>query len=124
MEWKPIPGLHGYEASADGRIRSVGRMVRAGNGMRLVRERELSQHKVKNDPYFRVTLWDADKNMPCARRVHALVALAWHGPRPDGMCVSHVDGNAANNAASNLVYETQKANIGRQVGHGTRRCVK
>jgi hypothetical protein len=38
------------------------------------------------------------------RYVHALVAEAWHGPRPDGLLVLHHDDDPENPAPENLRY--------------------
>lgn len=42
--------------------------------------------------------------------VHALVALAWIGPRPKGYQINHIDGNKLNNAPENLEYMTPSEN--------------
>jgi hypothetical protein len=52
--------------------------------------------------------------------VHAAVCIAFHGPRPDGLQVRHLDGNPLNNHASNLVWGTQTENESDKVLHGTR----
>ena len=44
---------------------------------------------------------------------HSVVAATFHGPRPEGMDVSHLDGTRTNNAADNLVYESRRDNIHR-----------
>lgn len=42
--------------------------------------------------------------------LHRIVAENFHGPCPDGMECCHTDGNRFNNAATNLRWDTHKAN--------------
>lgn len=42
--------------------------------------------------------------------VHALVAKAFIGPRPNGFAINHIDGNKRNNVSSNLEYCTHSEN--------------
>ncbi len=51
--------------------------------------------------------------------VHHLVCEKFHGPRPEGMEVAHIDGNTLNNAASNLRWSTPKDNHADKKLHGT-----
>jgi hypothetical protein len=51
--------------------------------------------------------------------IHKLVLLAFVGPRPKGMDVSHLDGNRKNCILSNLVYESRRDNEARKVIHKT-----
>jgi hypothetical protein len=44
-------------------------------------------------------------------RVHTLVALAFHGPRPEGHQVNHKDCNPRNNKPSNLEWVTPAENM-------------
>jgi HNH endonuclease/CENP-B-like protein len=43
--------------------------------------------------------------------VHALVAVAFLGPRPKGLVVCHRDGDKTNNRPANLMYATQAENV-------------
>ena len=53
------------------------------------------------------------------RKVHRLVAEAFFGPCPEGAQVRHLDGDKANNAATNLAYGTAKENADDREAHGT-----
>ena len=94
--WKPIPGYEGrYEVSDQGRVFRVKRYPLKNIALR------------RN--YQRVILY-----LNGARHyqaVHRLVAAAFIGKCPDGYVVNHLDGNPANNCASNLEYTTQRENI-------------
>ena len=50
---------------------------------------------------------------------HQLVALAFIGPRPEGLEVCHGDGDSSNNCLDNLRYDTKAGNAADQVAHGT-----
>lgn len=49
--------------------------------------------------------------------VHALVALAFHGPRPPGMDVCHNNGDRFDNRADNLRYATRGENVREGIRH-------
>jgi hypothetical protein len=51
--------------------------------------------------------------------IHALVCEAFHGPRPIGAEVRHLDGNRFNNAAANLAWGTPQENAADRALHGT-----
>ena len=54
--------------------------------------------------------------------VHAVVALAFHGVRPEGLVTSHLNGDKNDNRPCNLAYVTQRENIEQKRLHGTMRC--
>lgn len=107
--WKDIPGYEGkYQASDQGRIRSVDRHVKCAHGAyRLMRGRMLKPASSKYVPHLSVVLGHGNMGSP----VHQLVALTFHGPRPEGQDVRHLDGNPLNNRAENLAYGTRTDNI-------------
>lgn len=77
--------------------------------------------KTWRDPrgYEHVTL--RPKGKPKKRfAVHALVAAAHLGLRPEGHVIRHVNGNPGDNRAANLAYGTQSENKADEVTHGTK----
>lgn len=51
--------------------------------------------------------------------IHYLMCRAFHGDRPKGMVVSHLNHNPKDNRPENLCWETQKENIHRKFENGT-----
>jgi len=106
-EWRPVAGFADYEVSDLGRVRS--------------RSRKRSPRVLACPPgtrgYRKVTLRREGKNF--TRHVHVLVCEAFHGPRPDGQMVRHLDGNQLNNAASNLAWGSAVENAADMKRHGT-----
>lgn len=101
-EWRPVPGWPRYEASADGRVRSIER-TRFGPPPRV-----LKSTKIPNG-YWSITLCRADERKQTY--VHRVVCMAFHGlpPTPKHE-VAHFDGNKDNNAATNLRWVTKSEN--------------
>jgi hypothetical protein len=92
-EWKDIPGYEGfYQASTLGRIRSL---------------RVLKGSPSQGTRYLAVRVGDG---RGVTSHVHALVARAFHGPRPLGLQVNHIDGDRTNNSPDNLEYLSVKGN--------------
>lgn len=89
--WKAVADWPNYEASSFGRIR------------RLSTQRVLSP-STSRQGYLRVTLHG--KSVAVAK----LVALAFLGPRPNGLQINHIDGIKANNRPENLEYCTSSEN--------------
>lgn len=115
-EWRPVPGWEDfYEASTEGRIRSLARAVLRGGRPMKVAERVLKP-SVHHSGYRRVILargGDRDE-----RLVHSVIALTFHGPRPDGMEVRHLNGDQTDNRPSNLAYGTSGENKADILEHG------
>ncbi len=115
-EWRPVFGFPYYEASNLGRVRSIPRLVQSGRGkpgvMVLRKGKILKQ--IPSKGYLVVKLGGPNK----AVGVHRAVALAFHGPCPEGLVVDHVDTNKHNNAPGNLEYVTNTENVKRQYAKG------
>jgi len=72
----------------------------------------------KRRGYLFVTLYEAPetwRHVP----VHTLVCTAFHGTRPNGLVVRHLDGNHVNNHESNLRWGTGAENQADRILHGT-----
>lgn len=68
---------------------------------------------------YNVVIRTFDSSELATRAVHILVCTAFHGPRPEGMVASHVNGDKLDNHSSNLKWETQSKNLSRRPEHGT-----
>lgn len=104
-DWRRVPGAKLYEATSDGRIRK---------GSKTIASTETKRG------YRVATLW-MDDGTYRQWRVHHLILHAFVGPRPEGMCVRHLDGNSTNNRLENLAYGTYSENNRDTVEHGRHR---
>ena len=100
-QWKPIEGYNGdYLISNHGRVRSL--KCHKDRLMPLTKQRK---------GYYYVMLWDSNEQKATCRRVNRLVAQAFI-PNPDNLPeVNHIDGDKANNHASNLEWCTRSHNV-------------
>lgn len=101
---RPIPGFPGYTSDIHGRIIGL-------KGKPLAT-------KISARGYPVTTLYHDTNRYD--RNVHALVALAWRGPRPSAAhVVAHWDGDRKNAAPDNLRWATQRENEADKLRHGT-----
>lgn len=119
--WKPVVGWEGsYEVSNMGRVKSLERIIRRGDGRdRLHTARLLTPSPSRARGYFNVKL--SRDGHERTRRVHHLVLEAFVGPRPVGEEGCHDNDVKADNKLSNLRWDTRKANCAdrRRNGVGT-----
>jgi hypothetical protein len=106
-EWRPIPDIPLYEVSNRGRVRSWNRVRDS------LEPRILSPVK-RGSGHLYVALPGR-----ISRQVHHLVALAFIGPRPDGLVLRHLDDDRTNNRVDNLAYGTPSENQHDSVANGT-----
>lgn len=122
--WLPIPGFEGYyEVSDHGRVRSLDRLV---TGPTRPGQRRTHKGQVLRD--YAITQPDrlTERRMVtlCVNgirrymQVHALVLLAFVGPRPAGMQICHGNGDGTDNRLSNLRYGSASDNTFDMVRHG------
>jgi hypothetical protein len=107
-EWRPIYGQPGYEASSDGRVRSL------KNG----KCHELKQ-RVTSNGYLCVMLSQKGKYRPYG--VHRLMLLAFEDSDGQGLHACHKDGNRTNNRLDNLYWGTPVQNAADMKRHGRHR---
>jgi len=107
LEWKPIPGFPGYEASSSGVIRPVAPRYKNGRGKDGLRPWTVERHG-RLASY--VTLHQDGKRHKDL--VSRLVCLTFHGPAPEGLndC-AHVNHNSLDNRASNLKWSAHADNV-------------
>lgn len=108
-EWRVIPGSEGYyEASSEGRIRSVA-IQTSSTGRKRGRVLSPKPHRRRKGYLcIRFCVPGAKKK---SATVHQSVALTFIGPVPEGCQVNHKDGNKENNRPGNLEYVTVLENI-------------
>ena len=112
-KWKDIPGHEGkYQASTEGRIRSVDRQVMGRchytgeSFIRNVKGKVLSPGRSKTG-HLSVVLGRGENGS----QVHQLIMRTFVGEPPQGMEVLHKNGDPADNRLCNLHYGTRTENI-------------
>lgn len=107
--WKDIPGYEGYyQASDQGRIRSLDRLVDNGRGSRSKYKGKILSESHESTGYSLVAL----PRLPVGHmsRVHQMVARTFLGPCPVGCHVLHGPNGSSDNSAKNLSYGTPVEN--------------
>ena len=107
VEFAMIPGYSWRAASDDGRIWKC----RGSHGAPLGQWTPCETFTQRGYPKVSVD------HRP--RFIHRLILLAFVGPCPEGMEVSHLNGNRFDSRLTNLKYETHVDNNGRRFDHGT-----
>lgn len=112
--WRDVPEFRGFvQASNRGNIRVLPHSDKLG---RARPARLLPKHL--NRTYYYVAV-PARQGTRRNIAVHSLVCSAFHGPRPAGLQVGHLDGNPLNNFPANLKWVTAKENGAHRIIHGT-----
>lgn len=106
--WRAVPGYPRLEISNEGRLRAL---KRDGSGW--------FEPRVGTPPsarYPMVSVWNGEAYT--TKRVHELVARAWHGEPPPGSLVRHIDHDPQNWRPDNLAYGTYAQNARECVAAG------
>jgi len=116
-EWRKVPGFAGYEVSSYGGVRTY--RPANGKGSLQPEPRTINPRSIAGKPYLRVKLTNAQGHQ-VDRKVHALVLLAFVGPRPTKQHKTrHLDGDHVNNRLDNLMWRTPQENADDRIAHGT-----
>jgi len=94
LEWKPVVGYPNYIVSNTGYIKGI-------RGSLLKRQRS---RRGWYYPFINLYRAGARKNIT----VHAVVAKAFLGPKPEGYEIHHIDCDIENANVSNLEYVTKE----------------
>ena len=107
-QWKDIPGYEGYyQASDNGRIRSMDRIVKARPDREYFQQGRILQTAPVKNGYLKVAL--SVDSVKKYFKVHQLIAKTFL-PNPN-QCINHKDGNKENNHVSNLEWCTHSENL-------------
>jgi hypothetical protein len=110
-EWRPVDGWPKYEVSSMGQLRSHHH-----------RRPRVLVGGLDKDGYRKFVLCRKAEPRRGTLRAAALVAIAFHGPRPPGMVVRHDNGKETDDRASNLLWGTQAQNMADKYRHGTQQA--
>ena len=115
-EWRVHEDFPTYEVSNCCRVASW-RPER--NLAKPPKEKRILKPSTDKDGYKKYILVNKDGIRKDVRRC-ALVAELWHGPRPNGCVVRHLDGSKDNDTPNNLQWGTPKENAHDMIAHGTK----
>lgn len=112
--WRNVKGYENlYEVSDDGRIRNS----KTKRHLKPYGYNELSKGGSGNR-YYKVKLYSNGGKTSKTFVVHRIVATAYCGNDNNMPEVNHIDGNRANNKASNLEWVSRTDNLKHAVAHG------
>lgn len=116
--WKPVPEYEGlYEVSDHGRVRSLPRRGSGNRANRVYGGTVLRPARTNKSGHVSVVLSRANRHRTVL--VHRLVLEAFAGAAGPGEEACHFDGDATNNALTNLRWDTRAENTRDRVRHGT-----
>jgi hypothetical protein len=115
--WRAVINHEGYEVSNLGQVRSLDRSwpqrTRHGTWCTFHKKGRVLSPGTQKSGHVTVALGRGN-----SRLVHQLVCEAFHGSRPEGLEVRHLDGDCVNNAATNVAWGTRSQNIRDRKWHG------
>jgi hypothetical protein len=122
--WKEITDYPNYMVSNLGNVKSLERMVYAGNNSFQLRKEIILKPKLfGKEKYYSVNLSNDIGRK--SFRIHQLVAIAFlnHIPCGQKLVVNHIDGNRYNNNLKNLEIVSQRENCSKRKYYYTSKYV-
>lgn len=117
--WKTIPGYEGlYEASSEGRIRSLDRLSKEFNNhgtmCRILIKGRIMKPSLDQDGYYQIQLTDSN-GRPKYYGVHRIIALTFisNDAPENNTQVDHINCDKTDNRVCNLEWVSCKENISR-----------
>lgn len=111
-EWRPVPGYPGIWASSDGQVhKRIEDGAAPGWGARSKPTLGSITTTTKSTGHVYARRYVRWKGWPGNLYVADLVCRAFHGPRPEGHLVMHLDDDSLNNVPSNLRWGTPRDNL-------------
>lgn len=115
--WKAVPGFPNYEASTEGRVRSLDREIVNVNGVRIFRRGVVLAQAKNSTGRYVVSVYRDGVQVRSA--VHRVVCETYHGPPPeDKPWALHRNGKHHDNRPENLYWGTPKENAQDAIRHG------
>lgn len=93
-DWRIVPGYPDYLVHVRGGVFSLKR----GKAKEI-------KPNYRDDGYARIALFNQDGRKQFYH--HEIVALAFHGPRPEGYYIDHINKDKSDCSADNLEYVTR-----------------
>ena len=116
--WRSVPEFPDYEASTDGQIRSLERVILQKNDRLRKFPSKVLKPGLNTRGYHIVTLIGPDRSRN-TRPVHRIILETFDRPRKEGEECRHLDGNHQNNALTNICWGTPRENMDDKIAHGT-----
>ncbi len=112
IEYRDVAGYPGYRVGNDGSLWSCRKRGRGAKG--VTNQWSLLRGHIDHDGRRRIMLRPGKQYVP----VSQLILVAFVGPCPPGMEVCHGDGDASNDALTNLRWGTRQSNMDDRTRHG------